>query len=59
MNPSEEVSRLRQTQRECAAAHRKAETEAERRWHMLGIADYLMEEVLLTYELEIGHNGEP
>jgi len=59
MNPSDEVSRLRQTQRECADAHRKAETEVERRWHMLGIADYLMEEVLLTYELEIGHNREP
>jgi hypothetical protein len=44
-----EVERLREVQRECARQHREATTQAQRDWHMLGIADYFMEELMILY----------
>lgn len=50
MTISEEIDRLRHTQLEAARRFAEASTPGERSWHMLGIADYLMEEVLIISE---------
>lgn len=44
-----EVARLRREQQRCADAAHAATTEAERVFAMLGVNDYLLEELLLLY----------
>lgn len=48
---ADEIRRLRLVQSECAEAYKTAQSDKERDWHMLGIADYVMEEVLIM----VGH----
>lgn len=44
---ADEIARLHRVQFECAEAYKAAQFDKERDWHMLGIADYVMEEVLI------------
>jgi hypothetical protein len=44
-----EVDRLRSVQRECAAAAIASATEREREFAMLGVSDYLVEELIVMY----------
>ena len=46
----QEIESLQAVQRECARQHQAASTQRERDWCMLGIADYLMEEILILRE---------
>jgi hypothetical protein len=48
-----EIESLKKVQRQAAAEYRSATTKRQRDWHMLGIADYLMEEVLIMREEKI------
>ena len=41
-----ELEKLRVVQRQCRDAYLSADSDRERAWHMLGMADYLMEEVI-------------
>lgn len=50
MTIPEEIERLRHIQSEAARRFAEATTPGERSWHMLGIADYVMEEVLIISE---------
>ncbi len=43
----QEIEFLRSVQRLCAEQYQAAQTQRQRDWHMLGIADYLMEEILI------------
>lgn len=44
---ADEIAGLRRVQTECAESYKAAQSDKERDWHMLGIADYVMEEVLI------------